>query len=131
VTGKQRVVSLIQRYALNPPARLVAGMLPGWALVETTGRRTGRRRRTPVGCRRRGTTVWIVSEHGLRSGWVSNLQADPRVRVRVGGRWRSGTATLMPQDDPRRRLRSINPVNAAFTWLLGTNLLTVKIELGT
>ena len=38
---------------------------------------------------------------------VKNIQVDPRVRVRVrvGGRWRTGTAHILEDDDPRARLR--------------------------
>jgi deazaflavin-dependent oxidoreductase (nitroreductase family) len=132
---KFRVVSFVQRRIANP---LVRGLLergvrmPGYALLETTGRRSGLARTTPVGDGLEGSTFWIVSEHGRRSAYVRNIEADPRVRVRVRGRWRSGTAHLLPEDDPRERQRALGPrawLNAASVRRLGTDLLTVRIDL--
>jgi deazaflavin-dependent oxidoreductase (nitroreductase family) len=99
----------------------------GVALLETTGRRSGRPRVTPLGARQDGDTVWIVAEHGRRANYVRNIEADPRVRVRVGGRWRTGAATVLPDDDPRRRLR-LTP-NDLMVRLVGTDLLTIRIDL--
>jgi hypothetical protein len=40
---------------------------PGWALLETGGRRSGRRRVVPVGNGLREGVFWIVTEHGYRA----------------------------------------------------------------
>jgi hypothetical protein len=48
---KYRIVHTLQKYVLNPPiklALLVELPLPGYALLETKGRKTGKSR-TPVG----------------------------------------------------------------------------------
>jgi deazaflavin-dependent oxidoreductase (nitroreductase family) len=138
---KFRVVTVVQRRLLNPLVRsvLVHGVpVPGYALLETTGRKSGLPRTTPVGDGLEGTTFWIVSEHGRRSAYVRNLEADPHVRVRVRGRWRSGTAHVLPTDDPRERQRLLGRraghgfsarVNAASVRAVGTDLLTVRIDL--
>ena len=135
---KFRFVTFIQKRLFNPVVRGALGRgvpVPGYALLETTGRKTGQPRRTPVGDGRVGDTFWIVSEHGYRSSYVRNIQADPRVRVRINGRWRTGTATLMPDDDPRERQRLLaeerpwSRVNAAAVRGFGTGLLTVRIDL--
>jgi deazaflavin-dependent oxidoreductase (nitroreductase family) len=120
-----RVVTRVQRYLVNPVSR----RLPFHTLVETTGRTSGLPRRTPVGGRRVGRAFWFVSEYGEKSQYVRNIQADPRVRVRVGGRWHHGTAHLMPEDDPRARLASLPRVNSTAVRLVGTNLLTVRVDL--
>jgi hypothetical protein len=60
---------------------------------------------------------------------VRNIAANPRVRVRVGGQWRSGKAHMMPKDDARVRQRTLDPLNALIVRLLGTELLTVRIDL--
>jgi hypothetical protein len=51
VERKRRRVRLLQRYLLNPPVLLAVrlGLVPGYVRLETTGRRTGKRRRTVVG----------------------------------------------------------------------------------
>jgi len=54
---------------------------PSRAILETTGRRSGVPRRTPVGNGLDGDTFWIVAEHGRRAAYVRNLPAEPRVNA--------------------------------------------------
>lgn len=70
------------------------------------------------------------SDHGLRSQYVRNITADPRVRLLIGSRWYTGTAHLMPDDDPRAGLRQLPWFNSLMVRALGTDLLTVRIGLG-
>ncbi len=126
---KLKVTSWIAKYLANPLVRVVAGYVPTWSLLETTGRKSGRPRRNPVGNGLRGNTFWIVSEHGHRAQYVKNIKANPRVRVRVGGRWRSGTAHLLDDDDPLARQKQLGKVNAAMVRAVGTGLLTIRIDL--
>ena len=118
---------------LNPLVRplLERGLFPRThALLETTGRTSGLSRRVPVGDGLRGDTFWIVAEHGRASDYVKNMQADPRVRVKVGRRWRAGTAVLLPDDDVRARMRALQrPVNDAAVRIMGSDPLTVRIDL--
>jgi deazaflavin-dependent oxidoreductase (nitroreductase family) len=73
----------------------------------------------------------IVAEHGRRASYVRNIEANPRVRVRIGRRWRTGTARLVPGDDPRERLhhivsrRPIAGLNTATVRLMQTDLLSI------
>jgi hypothetical protein len=60
--------------------------------------------------------------------------SNPRARVWVQRRWRTGTASVLPDDDPRERQRILGRrfaarVNAAAVRSLGTDLLTVRIDL--
>lgn len=126
---KRRISKALAKYAVNPVVKTVAGFVPWWSLLETTGRKSGRPRRNPVGNGLKGDTFWIVAEHGAHAGYVKNIKADPRVRIRVKGRWRIGTARLLPDDDARKRQRQLRPVNAAFVRLMGTDLMTVRIDL--
>jgi deazaflavin-dependent oxidoreductase (nitroreductase family) len=103
--------------------------LPFHTLLETTGRVSGLPRRTPLGGRRVGDAFWLVSEFGERSQYVRNIQADPRVRVRIRGRWHPGTAHLMHDDDPVARLRTLPRANSTAVRALGTSLLTVRVDL--
>lgn len=124
---KWKLITTFQRWILNPVTKLFAGFLPGLVLLETTGRRSGLPRRTPLGAHLDGTTLWIVAEHGWRANYVRNIQADPKVRVRIGRRWRPGTASVVLDDNPRKRLR-LTP-NDVLIRLVGTDLLTIRIEL--
>jgi deazaflavin-dependent oxidoreductase (nitroreductase family) len=131
--SKHRLIHPLQKYILNPlpKALLRLGLAPPThALLETTGRKTGRPRQTPVGngLDASGRTFWIVAEHGRRAAYVRNIEANPRVRVKIGRRWRIGTAELLPDDDPIERQQSMPRVNAAAVRALGTDLLTVRVE---
>ncbi len=129
---KHRIVHLLQKYVLNPPIELLFAMglaPPGYALLETTGRKTGKPRRTPVGDGRVGKEFWIVAEHGMNAGYVRNIAHNPRVRLKLrdGLRARSysGTAHLLQEDNPRERQRwlagqlpgsAANATVVRFTW---------------
>lgn len=125
---KRRRANLFHRCLANPAMRRLAGHIPGQAIVETTGRRSGLPRRTPVGGRLVDGSFWLVSNHGRHAQYVRNIMADPRVRVQSRGRWRTGTARLLPEDDPRRRLGKLPAHNSAMVRMLGTELLTVRID---
>jgi deazaflavin-dependent oxidoreductase (nitroreductase family) len=126
---KRQVVIPLQKYLVNPIAKLVAGYFPGTALLETTGRKSGVARRTPISNGLDGDVFWIVAEQGYKAQYVKNIQADPRVRIRVRGRWRSGRAQLMPDDDPRARQRNLPRLNAWFVRLMADELVSIKVEL--
>lgn len=129
MVDKLAVTRAAAKYLVNPVVSLVAGYVPWWALLETRGRRSGVPRRNPVGNGLKGDTFWIVAEHGRRAGYVKNIKADPRVRIRVGGRWRNGVAHVMQADDPRARQQHLRKVNAAFVRLMATELLTIRVDL--
>ncbi|MFE2375773.1 nitroreductase/quinone reductase family protein [Streptomyces sp. NPDC059398] len=141
VETKHALVRPLQRYLVNPPVRLLLrlGAAPGYALLETRGRVTGQIRTTPVGEGREGRVFWIVAEHGTHADYVRNIRACPdvRVRLRAGRRfvWVPGTAELLPGDDPYARQRALvrrhplRALNAAVVRAMGTELLTVRIDL--
>lgn len=118
---------------VNPVVRrlLERGMWPRTqALLETTGRATGSPRRVPLGNGLRGESFWIVTEHGYAADYVKNIQVQPRVRVKVGRRWYRGTAEILSDDDPRERLRRLGrPVNDALLLMVGTEQITIRIDL--
>ncbi|WP_405164249.1 nitroreductase family deazaflavin-dependent oxidoreductase [Nocardia sp. NBC_01499] len=122
---KRQVIGWVQRHIANPLAR----RLPNQALIETIGRRSGLLRHTPIGGRRVGDSFWFVSEFGHRSDYIRNIAADPNVRVRIRGRWHSGTAHLIPTDDARRRLRDLPRINSGGVLIIGADLLTVRVDL--
>jgi deazaflavin-dependent oxidoreductase (nitroreductase family) len=130
---KRRVSTFLSVRLFNPLVKAAAGAgipLPGVVILETTGRRSGLPRRTPVGRALDGDTLWVVAEHGRKAGYVRNIEANPRVRVKVGRRWRSGTGRALLDDDPRERQRQIpNRANSALVRAMGSELLTVRIDL--
>jgi len=139
---KLRIVRILQKFLLNPPIKflLTIGLVPpGYAMLETTGRKSGKLRRTPVGHGLVGSQFWIVSEHGNRAGYIRNILSDPHVRVKIRkglrSRWYSGTAQVLSEDDPRERQRWLaqqlpsSAGNAAAVRFFGTDLRTVRIDL--
>jgi deazaflavin-dependent oxidoreductase (nitroreductase family) len=131
--NKRRVSTFASARLLNPlvNAAARAGLpTPSVVLLETTGRRSGEPRRVPVGKALDGDTLWIVAEHGRRAAYVRNIEANPRVRVRVGRRWRTGTARVLEGDDWRERQRRMsNRVNSAVVRAMGTEHVTVRVDL--
>jgi len=139
---KHRIVHTLQKFLLNPPIKLALAVglpLPGYALLETKGRKTGKPRRTPVGDGRIGNQFWLVAEHGMKAGYVRNIERDPRVRLKLREgfrtRWHTGTAHLLPDDDPRERQRWLashlpsSAGNARAVRLFGTQLLSIRVDL--
>jgi deazaflavin-dependent oxidoreductase (nitroreductase family) len=139
VTTGARLQRTLEKYLFNPPNRMLlrAGVAPrAFALLETTGRRTGEKRLTPVGNGLDGSVFWIVSEHGTRCDYVKNLLADPEVRVKVGRRWFSGLASLVHDDDSfaRRRLLDrkngiVGRADGAIFRASASQPVTVKVDL--
>jgi deazaflavin-dependent oxidoreductase (nitroreductase family) len=149
---KRRLLRL-QNRVLNRPARflLAHGFAPPtYALLETTGKRTGRARQVPVANGLQGDTFWLIAGLGEQAQYVRNIQANPQVRVNARParlrdglhmRWRSGTAHLMPEDDADQRHRQIGMGRPGYQLdgillralsSLGTGrMLTIRIDLDT
>ncbi len=127
---KRRIAHFLQTRFINPRVRPTAGN-PGnrYALLETIGRKTGQPRQTPVGNGLDGDVFWIVSEQGRQASYVQNLMANPQVRVRVEGTWRTGTARALPEEDPLEHLKKLDQRTAAEIKRLGSSLLTVRVDL--
>ncbi|MFN3007164.1 nitroreductase/quinone reductase family protein [Mycolicibacterium wolinskyi] len=121
---KRRIVHGTQGRIVNPVGR----QLP-ITMLETIGRKSGQPRHTAVGGRVIDNQFWMVSEHGDRSHYVLNIKANPAVRVRVNGKWRTGVAHLLPDDDAVARLKELPTVNSAVVRAMGSNLLTIRVDL--
>lgn len=118
-----------QRSVGNPFGETFMRWLPGWAVIETIGWRTGQPRRVPVGGRRIGNSFWLVAADPRDAGYVRNITADPHVRVQLGRTWMSGVAHLLPEDEPRKRMIRLNPVNGCFIWLGARDHLSIRVDL--
>lgn len=121
---KKRVADALHRL-INPLVK----RMPGQVVLETIGRRTGEPRRVPVGGKVVDGAFWFVSGDGHRAAYVRNIEANPKVRVRLGGAWRTGTANLLPDDDPYARLAELPAGNSRIVRRLGIAPLTVRIDL--
>ena len=105
------------------------GLVPGYVLVESIGRRTDKRRRTVVGMQVENSTGWVVAEHGSHAGYVLNMTTNPTVRVCIGGKWRTARAEVLREDDPEARLDGFGrSLHASSVRRFGTDLLTVRFD---
>jgi deazaflavin-dependent oxidoreductase (nitroreductase family) len=139
--ARRRRLDRLQRSLINPLDKLAFVLRippPGDALLETTGRRTGRPRVTPVCDGTEGDTFWIVAQHGRSADYVRNIEANPHVRVkgslpRTG--WRTGTAHILDDDDPAERVRILSRGNRwrrlclQTSAAIATHPLTVRVDL--
>ena len=139
---KRRVSRFFERRVVNPMNRALINsgrVKDTYAILETTGRRTGRRRQIPVANGLQGDMFWLISAHGTHAHYVQNLLAEPRVRVGVVSdgevRWRSGRAELLVGDDTRARQRRLAHgrlgyrIDAVVLRATATNLTTIRIDL--
>ena len=125
MTHRKRRADWFHRYLANP----ITVRLPTQVVLETTGRRTGLPRRTPVGGRIISQQSWMVAGDGEAADYVRNIKVHNAVRLRIKGRWRRGTAVLLPDDDAALRLTQLPRFNSAMVRALGTKPLTVRVDL--
>lgn len=100
-------------------------------IIETIGRRSGKRYRIPVGfLEEEDGTLIVIAEDGVRSAWVKNaLARDGRLRVFLHGTWRD--ARLRPREgDPEPYLQRMNRVHAAFVRTEASHPSVVEIRPG-
>lgn len=74
-------VARVNRYVTNPVQRLWADKLPGMAIIEHIGRRSGSSYRTPVSIFREPHGFVVVLFYGRNRDWVRNLTAADGGRV--------------------------------------------------
>lgn len=60
--------------------------------LQTIGRTTGRPRTIEIWFATDGKRIYLLAGGRDRAHWVRNLRAEPRVRVRIGGRTLAGLA---------------------------------------
>jgi deazaflavin-dependent oxidoreductase (nitroreductase family) len=132
VARRRRRVVLLQKYVFNPPMKFAVhlGLVPGHALVETTGRKTGKHRRAVVGVHQDGDALWVVAEQGRHAAYVRNIEANPAVRIRLGRRWRAASAHILDDDEPVARLATFGrDGHAKAVTSMGTSPLTLRFDL--
>ena len=100
-----RVVEPMVRAGVGSP-RLAPG---GLIVLETEGRISGRRIRSPLAATRIGSHVVLGTFRGNRSQWIRNLAALPSTRYWVGGKAREARAFVMVEGKRFRVPKSLPP----------------------
>jgi deazaflavin-dependent oxidoreductase (nitroreductase family) len=138
---KSRIVDHCRNRSSTPLDKLAFALrtpLPGDALLETIGRRTGQPRVTPVCDCLEGSTFWIVAQRGRCADFVKNIDSNPHVRVKgslSGTAWRDGTARILDDDDPKERVKILSRGNPWRRLCLQTSAsiattpVTIRIDL--
>lgn len=79
---------------------------PEWGgqimVITHTGRKTGRRRRTPVNYAIIDGDIYCLAGFGQLADWYRNLKANPAVEVWLPDGWWAGRAEEVPEDEPNR-----------------------------
>ena len=74
------------RFVTNPIARLVAGRLPGFAIVRHRGRRSGTSYSTPINIFKVDGGFVVALTYGSDVDWLKNVQAAGGCTVRYRNR---------------------------------------------
>ena len=76
---KHQIVHTLQKYLLNPPIKLACdgSATAGICVASNQGTQDWESRRMPVGDGRIGKQFWLVAEHGMKAGYVRNIERDP------------------------------------------------------
>ena len=76
--------------------------------LQTTGRRTARPRSIEIWFATEGRgRIYLLAGGRERAHWVRNLRADPRVRVRLGGRTFPGRASVVEGEEDESTARHL------------------------
>lgn len=96
--GRDRPTQRYPRWIMRAPEllfRLHLGRLLPWAMIVTTGRRSGRPRPVVLDVVRRDAGgLWLIAADGLEARWVKNLLAHPTCAVSHRGRRFVARATV-------------------------------------
>ncbi|MFI0350963.1 nitroreductase family deazaflavin-dependent oxidoreductase [Actinomadura sp. 9N407] len=99
--GGMRALARFNKYVTNPIQRLWAPHLPYYAVIEHTGRKSGRTYQTPVMAFVQDGELVVMLNYGTESDWVRNLQAAGTATVvQRGGRYRLTDPSVVPSDSP-------------------------------
>ena len=76
---------------------------------------------------RDGQVTWLISVHGQHASFARNIADDPRVRLKLRGRWQEGRASLVPMDDDV--LQRFSPYARLGPKTVGIEPRLIRIEL--
>lgn len=103
-----RFMVLLWRLGLGRTLNATPWATGRYMIVTTTGRRTGRTRRTSVNYAPLDGDVCCVAAWGPRSNWFRNLVADPTVEVWLpGGRWAGHAEPIADRQEGAAAMRTL------------------------
>jgi deazaflavin-dependent oxidoreductase (nitroreductase family) len=89
----------------------------GYAIITTTGRRSGKQRMRAMRAVRDGRQVYGVALLGNRTAWLANIQANPNVTIRLGTKTVAATARRVTDPDERARAaNAYRPIAGWYDW---------------
>jgi deazaflavin-dependent oxidoreductase (nitroreductase family) len=104
-------VARFNRVVTNRVSSLVAGWLPGFGIVEHTGRRSGRVYRTPVNVFRTPDGYVIALTYGSDTDWVKNVLTAGGCSLMVRGkRMQLGDPRIVTYQDRRPAPAVVRPM---------------------
>jgi deazaflavin-dependent oxidoreductase (nitroreductase family) len=107
----QKTITRLHRMLLQSPVGRMFSALPGpqFLVLETTGRKSGQRRQTPLSFTRDGDAYIVIASNGgspRHPDWYLNLQADPNADVDLAGRTKAVRAETVSGSDRDRLWRA-------------------------
>ena len=90
----QKIHRVLYAVGLGP---VIGGFI---VLLTTTGRKSGKKRVTPLQYEKIGEDYYLGAARGVKADWVRNIQSNPQVEIRVGAKQVQGTAEVVT--DPSR-----------------------------
>ena len=76
---------------------------PGFGILTTVGRKSGKLREQSIRAIRRGEQVFVVCMMGERTHWLNNIRVNPAVTIRLRAETLEGRARLIVDGAERRR----------------------------
>ncbi|MBO2452438.1 nitroreductase family deazaflavin-dependent oxidoreductase [Actinomadura barringtoniae] len=99
--GRMRSIARFNRRVTNPIQRLWAPYLPYYAVIEHTGRKSGKQYQTPVMAFVERGKLAVMLNYGAESDWVRNIKAAGSAGVvHRGNRYRLSDPQVVPTDSP-------------------------------
>jgi deazaflavin-dependent oxidoreductase (nitroreductase family) len=119
-----RRMARFNRLATNRVQGLWAWLIPPWAIIVHTGRKSGKTYRTPVVTAKRRDQLAVALPYGDDTDWVKNLLAAGGGEVIRGGRRRPITEpSVLERGDaalPTRLRRTVLPTRKVFLCRVGS-----------
>lgn len=103
VMGSRLMAPFIRR-GLLPNSRLGGDL----CVLHTRGHQSGRTREASLNYGKAPDGIRLAAALGERTAWYRNILADPRVHVRIEGRWRRGHASVVRA--PSERIAALRAV---------------------